>query len=32
MDTGARLILATNLEEPEVVALLHPDLKKWLGE
>lgn len=32
MDTGARLILATNLEEPEIVALLHPDLKKWLGE
>ncbi len=32
VDTGARLILAANLEEPDVVALLHPDLKKWLGE
>ena len=32
VDTGARLIVAANLEEPDVKELLHPDLKKWLGE
>jgi ribose transport system substrate-binding protein len=32
VDTGARLILASDLEDPAVKELLHPDLKKWLGE
>ena len=32
VDTGARLIVAANLEESAVKELLHPDLKKWLGE
>jgi ribose transport system substrate-binding protein len=32
IDTGSRLILPSNLADPEVEALLHPDLMKWLGE
>lgn len=32
VDTGARLIVAGDLEDKVVQELLHPDLKKWLGE
>jgi hypothetical protein len=32
INTGSRLILPSNLADPEVEALLHPDLMKWLGE
>ncbi len=32
IDTGSRLILPADLAKPDVEALLHPDLKKWLGE
>ena len=32
IDTGARLVDRSNLEEPAVKELLQPDLKKWLGE
>jgi ribose transport system substrate-binding protein len=32
IDTGATLVTKANLADPAVSALLHPDLKKWLGE
>jgi ribose transport system substrate-binding protein len=32
IDTGAKLVTKANLAQPEIAALLHPDLKKWLGE
>ena len=32
IDTGAKLVNKANLAQPEIQALLHPDLKKWLGE
>ncbi|HVY47248.1 MAG TPA: substrate-binding domain-containing protein [Minicystis sp.] len=32
IDTGATLVTKDNLEKPEIKALLHPDLKTWLGE
>ena len=31
IDTGARFIWAAELDLPDVQALVHPDLKKWLG-
>jgi ribose transport system substrate-binding protein len=31
-DTGAQLASAGNLEQPEIRALIQPDLAKWLGE
>lgn len=31
-DTGSRLVAKGDLDSPEVQALIHPDLKKWLGE
>ena len=31
-DTGSRVAGKGDLDSPEVKALLHPDLKKWLGE
>jgi ribose transport system substrate-binding protein len=32
IDTGARLVDRTNLDDPAVKEMLHPDLKTWLGE
>ncbi|HEY2509944.1 MAG TPA: sugar ABC transporter substrate-binding protein, partial [Polyangiaceae bacterium] len=32
IDTGATLVTKSNLQDPAVQTLLHPDLKKWLGE
>jgi ribose transport system substrate-binding protein len=32
IDTGARVATKENLGTPEIAALVHPDLKKWLGE
>ena len=32
IDTGVRVVTKGDLEDPAVKALLHPDLKKWLGE
>jgi ribose transport system substrate-binding protein len=32
IDTGAKLVTKENMETPEINELLHPDLKKWLGE
>jgi ribose transport system substrate-binding protein len=32
IDTGAKLVTKASLTDPAVQALLHPDLKKWLGE
>jgi ribose transport system substrate-binding protein len=32
IDTGAKLVTAENMEQPEIKDLLEPDLKKWLGE
>jgi ribose transport system substrate-binding protein len=32
IDTGAHVASKENLDTPEIAALLHPDLKKWLGE
>jgi ribose transport system substrate-binding protein len=32
IDTGARIANKANLESPEIVELLHPPLKRWLGE
>lgn len=32
IDTGVRLVTKGDLEDPAVKELLHPDLKKWLGE
>lgn len=32
VDTGAKLVTAANLADPEIAALVNPDLKKWLGE
>ncbi|APR79915.1 Ribose ABC transport system, periplasmic ribose-binding protein RbsB [Minicystis rosea] len=32
MDTGSRVVTKADLENPEVKALLQPDLKKWLKE
>jgi ribose transport system substrate-binding protein len=32
IDTGARLIAAADLDKPDVRELIHPDLKRWLGE
>jgi ribose transport system substrate-binding protein len=30
IDSGVRLITRTELENPDVVELLHPDIQKWL--
>jgi ribose transport system substrate-binding protein len=32
IDTGVRVVTRADLEDPAVKELLHPDLKKWLGE
>jgi len=32
LDTGATLVTRAGLGNPAINALLHPDLKKWLGE
>ena len=32
IDTGAQLVTKANMPAPAVKELLHPDLKKWLGE
>jgi ribose transport system substrate-binding protein len=32
IDTGATLVKKATLSDPATSALLHPDLKKWLGE
>jgi len=32
IDTGVRVVTKADLEDPTVKELLHPDLKKWLGE
>ena len=32
IDTGAKLLTKENMAQPEMNALLHPDLKTWLGE
>ncbi len=32
IDTGVRVVTKKNLDDPGVQALVHPDLKKWLGE
>jgi len=31
-DTGAKLVDKTNVSAPEIVELISPDLKRWLGE
>jgi ribose transport system substrate-binding protein len=31
-DTGSRVVTRADLDNPEVQGLIHPDLKKWLGE
>jgi hypothetical protein len=30
-DTGAKLVDRANLDQPEIQALVKPDLAKWLG-
>jgi ribose transport system substrate-binding protein len=32
IDTGVRVVAKADLDDPAVKELLHPDLKKWLGE
>ncbi len=32
IDTGAKLVTKASLGDPVIQTLLHPDLKKWLGE
>jgi ribose transport system substrate-binding protein len=32
IDTGAKLVTAETMDQPEIKELLEPDLKKWLGE
>jgi len=32
IDTGSTLVGKDNLDTPEIQALVHPDLKTWLGE
>jgi ribose transport system substrate-binding protein len=32
IDTGVRVVTKKDLDDPTVKELLHPDLKKWLGE
>jgi ribose transport system substrate-binding protein len=32
IDTGARLVQKSNLDDPAVKEIMQPDLKKWLGE
>jgi ribose transport system substrate-binding protein len=32
IDTGVRVVTKADLDDPVVNELLHPDLKKWLGE
>jgi ribose transport system substrate-binding protein len=32
IDTGAKLVTKAGLTDPAIQTLLHPDLKKWLGE
>ena len=32
IDTGAKLLKKDNMDQPAMKELLHPDLKKWLGE
>jgi ABC-type sugar transport system substrate-binding protein len=32
IDTGARFLAAADLGKPDVQELIHPDLKRWLGE
>jgi ribose transport system substrate-binding protein len=32
IDTGAKLVTKATLNDPAIQTLLHPDLKKWLGE
>jgi ribose transport system substrate-binding protein len=31
-DTGAKFVHRENLDQPEIQALVKPDLAKWLGE
>jgi ribose transport system substrate-binding protein len=32
IDTGSTLVSKDNLDSPDIQALVHPDLKSWLGE
>ena len=32
IDTGVRVVTKADLQDPAVKELMHPDLKKWLGE
>jgi ribose transport system substrate-binding protein len=32
IDTGARVVTKANVDSPEILELIQPDLKKWLGE
>jgi len=32
IDTGVAYVNQENMDNPEIMQLLHPDLKKWLGE
>jgi ribose transport system substrate-binding protein len=32
IDTGATLVTKANVDFPDIATLLHPDLKRWLGE
>jgi ribose transport system substrate-binding protein len=32
IDTGSTLASKDNLDTPEIQALVHPDLKTWLGD
>ena len=32
IDTGVAYVNPENMDNPEIMQLLHPDLKKWLGE
>jgi ribose transport system substrate-binding protein len=32
IDTGSTLVTRDNLDQPEIKALVSPDLKTWLGE
>ncbi len=32
IDTGVKVVTKADMEDPAVKELLHPDLKKWLGE
>lgn len=32
IDTGVHVVTRDNMQQPDISALLHPDLKKWLNE